>query len=304
MRFGLSWGAAARIGRSSDASDAARHPRWRRFRSHDRRSRDSDRSAGPSERVRRRRSRSRRRGAGCARTLLSFAFVGVSANASADSTPPPSIQPVSSGAPTVHERTDESACVGCSLDPGVLLAAYSGEQWTRLRDGEILLDDGSAEAIVGSGSRTTFAAAWIEQPPRQVWAVLTDFERWPSFVPLVTETEITRRDGARAWVHQKYRVVFRNMSHTTVYDLAPRFGRLTWRLDADVPHDIASSEGNWQLVPMEDGRSTLLRYRAAMDAGRAIPDFVEDMLARRSLRTLFVQLREEVERASEDTDSP
>ena len=41
-------------------------------------------------------------------------------------------------------------------------------------------------------------ASLVHRPPREVWAVLTDFERWPEFMPLVNETHVERREGANA----------------------------------------------------------------------------------------------------------
>ena len=67
-----------------------------------------------------------------------------------------------------------------------------------------------------------------------------------------------------------------------------------WQLDLESPHDIAASQGAWQLIRIEDGRSTLVRYQSRMDAGRSLPDFVEDLLLRRSLRKMLTSLRGEV----------
>ena len=49
-----------------------------------------------------------------------------------------------------------------------------------------------------------------------------------------------------------------------------------------------------QLAPATDGAHTLIRYRATMNAGRAVPGFVEDLLMRRSIRSLLENLRTEV----------
>ena len=127
-----------------------------------------------------------------------------------------------------------------------------------------------------------------------MWSVLTDFERWPDFMPLIDGTRVERRLGAKAWVEQHYSVMLVPLSHTTIYDLAPRDGRLSWSLDEDAHHDIASSRGAWTLVPIADGRETLVRYDARMSAGRVVPEFVQQMLRERSLDELLAGLRTEV----------
>ncbi len=88
----------------------------------------------------------------------------------------------------------------------------------------------------------------------------------------------------------------RTLRHTTIYELAPARGRLSWALDPEAPHDIAASEGHWEFVPLADGDQTLVRYRATMDAGRRLPAFVAELLRGHSLRRLLRALREETAR--------
>src|SRR4029450_7424256 len=104
--------------------------------------------------------------------------------------------------------------------------------------------------------------------------VLTDFESWPDFMPHVTSTRITRREGQREWVVQAFSILMTSLRHTTIYELEPARGRLTWQLDREQAHDIADSSGSWELAPADEGRSTLLRYASQVDSGRRVPGFV------------------------------
>ena len=187
-------------------------------------------------------------------------------------------------------------CIACrapDVDPSAL---YSPEEWVALRDGEVLREDGARESTPDDLEGATRAATLIRRPPAQVWAVLTDFERWPEFMPLIDETRVGTRDGPRLRVEQRYSIMFVDLAHTTIYDLAPGEGRLSWRLDEEAPHDIEASQGEWELVPIASGRETLVRYDAKMSAGRAVPEFVERMLRGRSLEQLLAGLRAEVAR--------
>lgn len=186
-------------------------------------------------------------------------------------------------------------CVACRADAEQLLRRYSESDWRRLRSGDVLIAREHPDEDARPAGRAR-AASLIPHSPERVWKVLTDFEAWPGFVPLVTGTRVVRREGGRAWVRQDYRVLFVRMQHTTIYDFAPDRGRLGWTLDREAAHDIAASEGSWQLCPVGGDAHTLVAYRAAMDAGRAVPDFVEDLLARRSLEGLLKALRAEVAR--------
>jgi len=185
-------------------------------------------------------------------------------------------------------------CIACRaplLEPAAL---HSSQDWVALEDGEVLRVAVSRERAANDLAGATRAESLIKRPPAQVWAVLIDFERWPDFMPLIRATRVERRAGAKLWVEQRYRIMLVPFAHTTIYDLEPGDGRLTWRLDEEAPHDIAASQGEWALVPIASGRETLVRYDARMSAGRAVPEFVERMLRDRSLEQMLSSLRGEV----------
>ncbi len=189
-----------------------------------------------------------------------------------------------------------SPCVACAVPVTSLGNLFSGEELDRLRGGEVLISEEQRKTGAASSRGSTRAAALVRRSPREVWETLTDFESWPGFMPLIEGTEIARREGDQIWVRQRFSVMFVDMRHTSVYDLAPRAGELRWALDKEEPADIEASAGRWRLVPIGDGTSTLVRYEAEMSSGRLVPDFVQDMLMRRSLRGLLGSLREETER--------
>ncbi len=187
-----------------------------------------------------------------------------------------------------------AACVSCRAPAFDSHALFSNEDWVALEGGAVLRHAGAREASASGLSAETRADGLIKRSPRQVWSVLTDFERWPDFMPHIRGTHVERRVGVQLWVEQRYRILLVPLAHTTIYELDAGKGRLTWRLDESVQHDIASSEGAWALVSLENGETTLVRYDARMSAGRAVPEFVERMLRERSLELLLTSLRDEV----------
>jgi carbon monoxide dehydrogenase subunit G len=187
-------------------------------------------------------------------------------------------------------------CIACRAPAAEPLARYTREDRAALEAGDVLRAEISRESAEDDLSTATRAESLIKRPPAQVWAVLTDFEHWPDFMPLVRETRIGRRAGTKLWVEQHYSIGFVPLAHTTIYELAPGDGRLSWQLDGDAPHDIAGSEGQWRLVSVGGGQETLVRYDARISAGRAVPEFVERMLRERSLAELIASLRTEVVR--------
>lgn len=183
------------------------------------------------------------------------------------------------------------ACIAPVAEPATL---FSVEDWVALESGAVLRQPVTPEGDPNDASGATRAASLIRRPPANVWTVLTDFERWPEFMPLIDGTRVGRRAGAKLWVEQRYSIMLMPFGHTTIYDLDPRDGRLTWKLDEAAPHDIAGSRGSWALLSIGDGNETLVRYDARISAGRAVPEFVERMLQDRSLEQMLAGLRGEV----------
>jgi len=212
-----------------------------------------------------------------ARTLL-FAAACAAALAPAEATPPVGSAP----------------CIACRAPLVDASALFSTEDWVALEGGVVLRHESARTNTEDDHSAETHADGLIKRAPEQVWAVLTDFERWPEFMPHIRNTRVERRAGAQLWVEQRYRILLVPLAHTTIYNLEAGDGRLSWRLDESAPHDIAGSKGAWALYALANGRETLVRYDAHISAGRAVPEFVEQMLRERSLEQMLSGLRDEV----------
>jgi len=191
-----------------------------------------------------------------------------------------------------------AGCVCCGRDaatPGDLVAS---EDWLMLREGGVIKRKTERVETAGSVQGGALASSLLAYPPEEVWAVLTDFESWPRFMPHLTDSQVMQRDGQRRWVKQSFRILLTPLRHTTIYELDPLRGRLSWELDLEQAHDISGSSGSWQLAAADGGRSTLLRYASNVDSGRRVPAFVERMLFDRSIDELFASLRAELARRS------
>jgi hypothetical protein len=203
----------------------------------------------------------------------------------------------SSGAPAATlPDVAAGGCVCCGPDITPASELVPSEDWLQLRDGGVLKRRTGRVDDAGSLQGGAQAASLIAYPPDEVWEVLTDFESWPGFMPHLTASAVTQREGRRQWVQQSFRILMTPMRHTTIYELDPVRGKLSWELDLEKDHDIAGSHGSWELAPADGGRSTLVRYVSQLDSGRRVPAFVERMLFERSIDELFASLRRELAR--------
>ncbi len=187
-------------------------------------------------------------------------------------------------------------CIACRVPLGQARGAYSPEAWRRLEAGEVLTAADRLAEVDRGARRALTGTALVPAPPERVWAVLTDWESYPGFMPNVAETKLRRVEGSRAWIAQHLRVFFTSIRYGSVWTMEPELGVARFALDPTLPHDIAANEGSWRLSPVERGEATLLEYSAHVDTGRPVPRLVEELLVRRSLPRVLRGVRHEVQR--------
>lgn len=197
------------------------------------------------------------------------------------------------GAPTVElpESLTAPACVACATPP-----ADDEPALPRLRAGETLLVEERGVDDAGARRHVAEVVALVPYRPTQVWSVLTDFAGRPSWQPSTKEVTVVRTDGNRAWVDEWVRFLVFDVRYRLALTLDTEDGVIRFAMDEDSPHDIGGVSGHWRLRPLDDGRATLVAYRAWIDFGHGLPGFLQTWLVRHSLPRLLDNLREESDR--------
>ncbi len=193
-------------------------------------------------------------------------------------------------------------CVGCRANGTGARERFSAEQWAQLIEGEVI----TSQLREGSGEKArhrSVASGIIAHPSERVWSVLTDFRSWPTFLPNVKETLVRRAEGNRVWISQHLKVAFVNVRYGAIWTLDPVQGIGSFQLDEQVPHDIAASEGTWQLLPIDGGARTLVVYSSKVQTGKPLPGFIESLLLKRSLPNAVRSLRDEVGRRASESEA-
>ena len=165
----------------------------------------------------------------------------------------------------------------------------------RLRQGEAVVSIKRLDT--GKGAQVS-AAIDLRLPAAEVWPVMTDCERAPTFVPGLVSCKILQRDANGGWDIREHisspgwplpelRTVFRS---TYEPDRRVRFSR--------VDGDLKRSEGEWLLVPREGGQSTRVIYSAELEYDTWVPAFLlRDHLAAQMPQVLLA-LRKQCETAA------
>lgn len=140
-------------------------------------------------------------------------------------------------------------------------------------------------AANGEGVSVT-ASVEIPATPAEVWAVMTDCERAPAFVPGLISCRVLDRDPNGAWDVREHvsspgwllpnvRTVFRSeyLPHRRV-----SFARTSG--------DLAKSKGEWRLDERREAPATRVTYVAEVDYDTLLPGF----LLRRHLEDQMVRV--------------
>jgi uncharacterized membrane protein len=127
---------------------------------------------------------------------------------------------------------------------------------------------------------TTIAAA-----PERVWAIATDFERYPEWAKDVKDVIVRTRDDQGRPVEVEYRAsaLGRSTHYTLGYDYSQAPAVLAWRI---VRGDIMRTiDGAYHFTATDDG-GTEVRYDLAIELVVPLPGFVKRRAEVRILNTV------------------
>ena len=141
----------------------------------------------------------------------------------------------------------------------------------------------SREEATEWGTHVTELSAAVFASPQEVWALLTDYQRYPEFVPGATSYKVVARDGDEATVETrgsvkvKVIVTINKQLEATIKYHADKDGLfLEWVKQIS---NVNLNRGTWKLEPIErDGKTyTLLTHvvYSAPDAKEKLANMVE-----------------------------
>lgn len=125
----------------------------------------------------------------------------------------------------------------------------------------------------------------------ELWAVLLDFERYPTWARDLKQVEVLERDAEGRGVEVLYRAAAMGRSTTYVlrYDYADAPRRLPWKL---VRGDIMRRlDGEYRLEPTADGTGTDVVYELEVELVIPLPGFVKRRAEHKIMHTALDELR-------------
>lgn len=132
----------------------------------------------------------------------------------------------------------------------------------------------------------------VEAPLERIWAVLTDFESYPTWARDLKEVTVLQRDedGMASLVRFRAAAMGRSTTYTLAYDWSDAPHRMTWKL---VSGDIQKVlDGSYELA--ERGSGTDVTYHLRVDLAIPLPQFVKRRAEARIVATALRELRAHV----------
>jgi ribosome-associated toxin RatA of RatAB toxin-antitoxin module len=134
----------------------------------------------------------------------------------------------------------------------------------------------------------------VSAPPEQVFAVVSDIERYPEWAADIKDVSVESRDDAGRPRQVTFRAAAfgRSTSYTLSYDFAGAPDRLSWKQTAG---DLTSKlDGEYSFEPAPNG-STQVRYVLEVELRVPIPGFVKRRAQSRIMHIALEELKARVE---------
>ena len=131
----------------------------------------------------------------------------------------------------------------------------------------------------------------VNVPPEKLFDVITDYEKYPEFLPEVKKVKLEGGQGAikevTYQVDIKAKVITYTLKHT-----AERPTKLSWTMVKG--EMMKGNDGSWTLEP--DGKGgTNATYSIDLKLSSLVPSFIEKALAEQSLPTLLANFKKRAE---------
>ena len=138
-------------------------------------------------------------------------------------------------------------------------------------------------------------AITIDRSISEVWTTLVRFEDKAEYMPRIKSAEVLDKSPERLRVRMVVDASVTLARYTMIYQLDEPGHRLSWKLVHTVSDNtISEADGAYRADALAPGR-TLVTYHSQVDTTRALPRFIQNYIARRSIPDLLRAVKKRVE---------
>jgi ribosome-associated toxin RatA of RatAB toxin-antitoxin module len=133
----------------------------------------------------------------------------------------------------------------------------------------------------------------VNVPPEKLFEVITDYEKYPEFLPEVKKVHVNAGQGAikevTYTVDIKAKVINYTLKHT-----AERPTKVAWTMIKG--EMMKGNDGTWTLKPGAQPGTTEATYNIDLKLSALVPGFIEKALAEQSLPSLLANFKARAEK--------
>jgi hypothetical protein len=176
---------------------------------------------------------------------------------------------------------------GAGAETADKAGAEKAKRKERLEKGEIVIN---ILRHPKSGAYLPTGECLVEATVDEAWRVITDFDSFGKVLPNVVYYKPACWKGGKLLVDCRVKVALISMDYRLSYVIDEGGHTTYWSY---VSGPIRDADGYWRVEPYDEGR-ILATYTTTVDAGRAVPAFVERALSKSTFPKVFTALRNRV----------
>ena len=197
----------------------------------------------------------------------------------------PSPKGVGEGASPVTE----TKMVGTETEGGRYLKKLDAKLRATLeKEGQVLI--GEKAKSTGSYAGYIRAVALFKGDKERVYKLITEPLKQPLYLPRLTGAKSIEAPPQGELIRFTVKVLISSFTFNTRHWYYPEHSRVEWALDPSYKNDIAVQEGYWQLYAVSP-QLTVGEYGTRVDTGVAVPDWVQEFLARQDIPEALTAFR-------------
>lgn len=125
----------------------------------------------------------------------------------------------------------------------------------------------------------------VNAPPAVVWDVLQQFERYPTWIDNVDETEVYRKKGEDVDVRFEISSMGVSVEYFISHKVRDKDRYMTWTLDYSRESDLGDSVGAWKVDAVEgDANKSVVTYSVDLKTRGWVPGFIRTLLVDKGLQ--------------------
>lgn len=159
----------------------------------------------------------------------------------------------------------------------------------RLKNGDIVIDI-HKNPITGIAKPT--AQCLVNGSVQDVWYVITDFDSFGQFIPMVQSYRPISWNQERLITNCTVKIGLIKVRYKLSY-LIDEKSKTTYWSYVKGSGPIRDAQGYWRVEPYDNTR-VLVTYTTTMDVGKLMPGWIEDSLSKTMFPKVFKNLRERV----------